>query len=168
MGISLAIGTIAGVPVTMFSRMLIAKLGHKRIVVLALALYAVRMFGYAELLTAEPFLALEALKPFCTTLLLIAVMTFVKDNAGLTTISTVEAIFGSAYFGVGRGLGGLFGGLAIEAVGNVNTFRIFGLVSSVSAIVYSVIMLIQRIRNTKKYGVEEVERRRDLHRGASV
>ena len=72
---------------------------------------------------AEPFLILEVAKPFCTTLLLISVMTFVKDNAPLTTMATMEAIFGSSYFGVGRGLGGLFGGLSIEAFGDVTSFR---------------------------------------------
>ena len=50
-------------------------------------------------------------------------MTFVKDNAPLTTMATMEAIFGSSYFGVGRGLGGLFGGLSIEAFGDVTSFR---------------------------------------------
>ena len=50
-------------------------------------------------------------------------MTFVKDNIPLTTMATVEAIFGSSYFGVGRGLGGLFGGFTIEALGNIASFR---------------------------------------------
>jgi MFS family permease len=156
MGISLAIGTLAGVPLTMFSKLIIKTLGHKKIVVLAMLLYAIRMFGYAELTTAEPFLALEALKPFCTTLLLIAVMTFVKDNAPMTTMSTVEAIFGSAYFGVGRGLGGLFGGFSIEALGNVTTFRIFGGASVVTAMSYSAVMAIQMLRKTKTFKLNPV------------
>ena len=153
MGISLAIGTLAGIPVTMFSKLIIQKLGYKRIVVMALLLYAMRLFGFAELKTAEPFLALEITKPLCTTLLLITCFSFVKDNAALTTMATVEAIFGSAYFGVGRGLGGLFGGFSIEALGNVTSFRIFGLVAVSSALLYSVIMLIQKFRFTRKYGV---------------
>ena len=151
MGISLAVGTIAGVPLTMFSTLIIQGLGHRKIVILAIVLYAIRMFGYSELTKVEVFLAFEVAKPFCTTLLLISVMTFVKDNAPLTTIATMEAIFGSTYFGVGRGLGGLFGGFSIEAFGNVQSFRIFGVVALVSAVLYSVVILLNRATKSKKY-----------------
>ena len=151
MGISLAVGTIAGVPLTMFSTLIIQGLGHRKIVILAIVLYAIRMFGYSELTKVEVFLAFEVAKPFCTTLLLISVMTFVKDNAPLTTIATMEAIFGSTYFGVGRGLGGLFGGFSIEAFGNVQSFRIFGVVALVSAALYSFVILFNRVTKSKKY-----------------
>ena len=151
MGISLAVGTIAGVPLTIFSKLIIQGLGHRKIVVLAIILYAIRMFGYSALNQVEIFLAFEVAKPFCTTLLLISVMTFVKDKAPLTTIATMEAIFGSTYFGLGRGLGGLFGGFSIEAFGNVQTFRIFGVVALVSAVIYSLIIIVNRVTKSKKY-----------------
>ena len=59
----------------------------------------------------------EAMKPVCTTLLLIAAMTFVKDVSPITTAATLEGIFGAAYFGIGRGLGGFFGGISVEYIG---------------------------------------------------
>lgn len=156
MGISLAIGTLAGVPLTIFSNLIIQSLGHKNIVTMALLLYALRMFGFAELTSAEPFLALEVVKPFCQTLLLIAVMTFVKDNSPMTTMASVEAIFGSAYFGVGRGLGGLFGGFSIDALGNVQSFRVFGGVAVVTAGCYYTVISFQRCRKRKKYDINAV------------
>ena len=73
-------------------------------------------------LFSEWFLLLEALKPFCTTLLLIAVFSFIKSNSTLTTAATIESIFGAAYFGVGRGIGGLIGGFAIDDLGVTVTF----------------------------------------------
>jgi len=155
MGMSLAVGTLAGLPMTMFSKLLIQTLGHRKIVTIALLLYAMRMFGFAELTRAEPFLILEVAKPFCTTLLLISVMTFVKDNAPLTTMATMEAIFGSSYFGVGRGLGGLFGGLSIEAFGDVTSFRIFGGLAVLIAVMYSVTMTLERCRKSRKYHVNK-------------
>ena len=151
MGVSLAIGTLAGLPLTMFSKLIIKGLGHRKVVVLALLLYALRLFGYAELKQVEAFLALEMFKPFCTTLLFIAVMTFVKDNIPLTTVATVEAIFGSCYFGVGRGLGGLLGGFTIEAFGNVTSFRIFGGVSVAALGIYSSVVTVERFRKRRKY-----------------
>ena len=83
----------------------------------------IKLTNFFIIARAEPFLILEVAKPFCTTLLLISVLTFVKAHAPLTTMATMEAIFGSSYFGVGRGLGGLFGGLSIEAFGDVTSFR---------------------------------------------
>ena len=80
-------------------------------------------------------------------------MTFVKDNAPLTTMATMEALFGSAYFGVGRGLGGLFGGLSIEAYGDVTSFRIFGGLALLTAALYSIIMTIERCRKSRKYNL---------------
>lgn len=123
---------------------------------MALTLYSIRLFGYAALNKAEAFLAFEVAKPFCTTLLLISVMTYVKDSVPLTTMASVEAIFGSAYFGVGRGLGGLLGGFAIEAVGNVTSFRLFGAVALASAGIYSLVMLVERLRKSRKYVIHTV------------
>ena len=71
----------------------------------------------------ELSLLLEVLKPFCTTLFMIAVFAFVKEVSPMTTTSTVEAVFGALYFGAGRGLGGLLGGLALEFLGSDQTFR---------------------------------------------
>ena len=68
-------------------------------------------------------LALEVLKPFCTTLFMVAVFAFVKEVSPMTTTSTVEAVFGALYFGAGRGLGGLLGGVALEFLGSDQTFR---------------------------------------------
>lgn len=157
MGISLAIGTLAGVPLTLFSKLLIKTLGHRKIVLLALILYAIRLFGYAGLTKASAFLAFEVAKPFCTTLLLISVMTFVKDSTPLTTMATVEAVFGSTYFGVGRGLGGLVGGFAIEALGNVTSFRLFGAVALASAGIYFIVICIQKLRHSRKYVLQTLD-----------
>jgi len=156
MGLSLAIGTLAGVPLTMFSTLIIKSLGHHKIVIFALILYSIRLFGYAELTNAETFLVFEVFKPFCTTLLLIAVMTYVKDNIPLTTMATVEAIFGSSYFGVGRGLGGLFGGFAIEALGNITSFRLFGAASLASAGIYTLVIGLQKLYKSRKYVIHSV------------
>ena len=151
MGISLAIGTLAGLPLTIFSTLIIKSLGHRKIVLLALILYAIRLFGYAQLTQVEVFLVLEVAKPFCTTLLLISVMTFVKDNTPLTTMASMEAIFGSCYFGLGRGLGGLLGGFAIESLGRVMTFRLFGSFSLLISALYAFVIAIQKCRKSRKY-----------------
>lgn len=42
MGLSMAVGTLAGVPITISSRLIVKKLGHKFIIIIALLLYAIR------------------------------------------------------------------------------------------------------------------------------
>ena len=156
MGISLAVGTLAGLPTTIFSRLLIQKLGHGAIVVSALGLYSIRFLGYSLLpqIGVELALVFEFLKPLCTTLLLISAMTFVKDVSPVTTAASMEGLFGSMYFGVGRGLGGLVGAYAWESYGGAATFRLFSIGSMASALMYSGFALAQRRKSSNKFLLE--------------
>ena len=151
MGISLAVGTLAGVPLTIFSRLLIRKLGHHVIVVTALSLYSLRMLGYSLIHLPELSLLFELVKPACTTLLLISAMNFVKDVSPMTTTASMEGIFGSLYFGVGRGLGGLVGAYIWEAFGARATFRIFSCIAIGSAVVYLTVVLVRKRLMSHKF-----------------
>lgn len=151
MGLSLAVGTLAGVPVTIFSRLIIAKLGHHFVILTTLLIYSCRMLGYSFIQEPEMVFLLEFLKPLCTTLLLISAMTFVKDVSTLTTVATMEGIFGSLYFGIGRGLGGLIGAYSWEMVGSRLTFQLLSTVALGSAVFYSIIMLVHRKFTSSKY-----------------
>ena len=75
-------------------RLVIKNLGHHFVILLALGLYSVRLTGYSFLEIPEPVLLFEALKPFCTTLLLISAMTFIKDVTPMSTAATMEGVFG--------------------------------------------------------------------------
>ena len=96
----------------------------------------------------------EGLKPFCTTLLLISAMTFVKDVSPLTTAATLEGIFGAAYFGVGRGLGGFVGGFSTELIGFVNTFQVLGLISLGTGLMYIFSTLLDGKIKSRRYTLE--------------
>jgi hypothetical protein len=73
---------------------MIQNLGHHLIILLALGLYSIRLTGYSFLTAPEPVLIFEAMKPFCTTLLLISAMTFIKDVSPMSTAATMEGVFG--------------------------------------------------------------------------
>ena len=47
MGMSLALGTVAGVPLTILSSRILGIFGHEMVAFVALALYSVRMLGYS-------------------------------------------------------------------------------------------------------------------------
>ena len=78
----------------------------------------------------------EVLKPFGNSLLMIAAMTYAKNNADIETMASLEGVMGGLYFGIGKALGSLVGGLAIEDIGVRNTFRCFSVTSLVTASVY--------------------------------
>jgi len=157
MGLSLAVGTIAGVPLTIGSAFIIGRLGNNNVIVLALALYCLRLLGYSFINSPMESLFFEVLKPFGNSLLMIAAMTYAKNNADISTMASLEGVMGALYFGVGKALGSLVGGLAIEEIGVRNTFRCFSLGSFVAASVYLCFTLLygRRMRIAKEGEEEE-------------
>ncbi len=71
---------------------------------------------------------------------MIAAFTFVKDSSPLTAVATVEGVFGAAYFGVGRGIGGLAGGFIMGR--KSEAFGIFAAVAAAAAVVYAVSLAV--------------------------
>merc|ERR1712039_168151 len=95
-------------------------------------------------------------KPFGNSLLMIAAMTYAKNNADISTMASLEGVMGALYFGVGKALGSLVGGLAIEELGVRNTFRCFSMGSFVAASIYLCFTLLyERRMRIAKEGVEE-------------
>lgn len=48
MGISVTVGTVAGIPILVASKSIIRKLGHANTIVLSLAFYVIRMIGKVQ------------------------------------------------------------------------------------------------------------------------
>ena len=78
-------------------------------------------------------------------------MTLIKDVSQLTTAATLEGIFGAAYFGVGRGLGGFIGGFCTDYIGFTLTFQVFSLVSLGTFLMYSFVTLANAKMRCRKY-----------------
>ena len=142
MGLSTAVATLTGLPITIYSHFFIKKLKHERIVILSLSCFGLRMLGYSFIHHPALFLILEALKPISVTLLIISTFDYIKTSAPLTTYATVNALFGAAYFGIGRGAGGFASGYATAALGFRTTFQVFSSVSFGVAIIYAIVMFI--------------------------
>ena len=146
MGWTLAVGTILGVPLTIFSKLIMRKFGHTMILWFALMFYTIRLLGYSYIQKPEYSILFEAMKPFCTTIVFVSAFTMAKDNSPLETVASVNSIFGALYFGVGRGLGGLLSGFSIEAFGAVMTFRYFAAASFLSGNIYMTTVMYYRFR----------------------
>lgn len=103
-----------------------------------------RLFGYSQMTNPSLALLWEFFKPVCHSLLMISAFTFVKETASVTTAATVEGIFGALYFGIGRGMGGLAGGLCIQHFGDSSTFLFFAIGALGSSLIYSTLALINK------------------------
>lgn len=66
-------------------------------------------------------------------------------------VVVLSAIFGAAYFGVGRGLGGLIGGFLMENYGTLPTFKTFAVIAGISAFLYLLVTFWIKIRNRVSY-----------------
>ena len=64
---------------------------------------------------------------------------------------------GALYFGIGKSLGSLVGGLAIEEIGVRNTFRCFSVIALVAASVYLLFTLIRDKRVGRLKDIEDKE-----------
>lgn len=77
--------------------------------------------------------------------MLITVFCFIQEKSPLSTAATVESIFGSSFYGVGRGLSGLFGGFLIDKLGTIQAFRIIAATAIVVGIVYGIATEVNQI-----------------------
>jgi len=109
-----------------------------------------RLLGYSFIESPLESLFFEILKPFGNSLLLIAAMTYAKNNADIENMASLEGVMGALYFGVGKAMGSLVGGLVIEDIGVRNTFRSFSVVALVTASVYFCFTHVHEKRSKKE------------------
>ncbi len=123
LGWTVAVGMLVSLPFLVFSGPITDLLGHVNVVVLGMLAYAVRMLGYS--LISEPTLVypFEALEGLTMALMMTSAVTYVAKISGPKTVASVMGIMGALFFGVGKGSGSLFGGMAMSYVGARNTFR---------------------------------------------
>ena len=74
-----------------------------------------------------------------TTLVIISTFDFIRLSVPMTAYASVNSIFGAAYFGVGRGLGGMVGGLAVADLGFRLAFQVFAAVAMVVAVIFGIV-----------------------------
>jgi len=133
MGFSLAIGTLAGIPLTMFSGPLLDKYGRDLVIISTFLIYAIRLFGYSISSSIKHILFLELLKPLGNPLSMVTALHFIRSHAGYHNMASLEGLFGSIYFGVGKGGGVLLGGMLAKYFGYRMAFQIMSYICLVLA-----------------------------------
>nr|XP_053644364.1 major facilitator superfamily domain-containing protein 6-A-like [Cherax quadricarinatus]XP_053644365.1 major facilitator superfamily domain-containing protein 6-A-like [Cherax quadricarinatus] len=139
MGITVTVGSLAGVPILIASGAIFNKLGHANTIVLGFAFYVVRMFGYSFITNPWWVMPFEALECFTVSLMGAAAVSYAAALSTPSTIATLQGVYGGIHFGVGRGVGSLMGGFLMGPIGVRNTFRLMGVICAVTCILYFVI-----------------------------
>ncbi|XP_012526802.2 uncharacterized protein LOC105831309 [Monomorium pharaonis] len=136
MGITVAVGGIAGVPLLALSGPIISKIGHANVLFIGFVFYAIRLCGYS--LIYDPWLTLifEALESVTTSLSFTAAVTYAAKLSSTSTDSSIQGLLGGVYYGVGKGSGSLIGGYLMKAFGTRSTYQIFAVVTLMTGIVY--------------------------------
>ncbi|XP_069194850.1 major facilitator superfamily domain-containing protein 6 [Procambarus clarkii] len=136
MGLTVTVGTAAGIPILVASASIISRLGHANTIILGLAFYVVRMIGYSFLTNPWWCMPFEALECFTVSLMETAAVSYADDLSTPSTIATLQGLYGGIHYGCGRALGGLAGGVLIRYLGIRNTFRGAAGVSAFACIIY--------------------------------
>ena len=87
----------------------------------ALLMYGVRYVGYSYTNCAWYAFPFEALEVFTFAHVQVASAVFVRDYAPPGALATLTGITGGAHNGLGKGLGGLVGGVIIDSTKNTKT-----------------------------------------------
>lgn len=94
-----------------------------------------------------PYMCLvyEVMESITSTIMLTSMLAYAAQLSSTTTLTTVQGLFGAAYWGLGRGFGTFVGGFLMKwlrgggpdkTVGTRGTFRIPGVTAAITAIVY--------------------------------
>ena len=104
------------------------QLGVYNSLVWSLLMYGIRYVGYSHTNCAWYAFPFEALEVFTFAHLQVASAKFIRDIAPPGALATLTGITGGAHNGLGKGMGGLLGGVLIEVTKNTKmAFYYFGL-----------------------------------------
>ncbi|XP_069178886.1 major facilitator superfamily domain-containing protein 6 [Procambarus clarkii] len=138
MGLTVTMGAASAIPFLIFMSPIINKFGHIIVIASGFIMYAIRFAGYASIYNPVSALYFEALEGITIGLMLSAGMTYANKLCTTENIVSLQALCGTLYYGVGKGLGSVVGGYMYYHLGARKTFRMMTVASLVSAIIFLV------------------------------
>lgn len=123
MGLTLTVATITEVPFLFLSGRLLRRFGPSRLIAVALALMAVRAFGYAWMPAPWWVLVFHLLNGPTYALFLAAGVAEAARVAPTGLGATAQGAFNAALMGLGMAVGNLLGGIFYDQIGAPAMFR---------------------------------------------
>lgn len=99
--------------------------------------YFARLLGYSFVENPVYVYPFEALEGLTMALMMTSAVTYVAKISTPNTIASIMGIMGALFFGVGKGVGALFGGTLMTYFGAEWTFRYFAINAAICALTYA-------------------------------
>lgn len=124
MGISLTLSTLAELPVLFFANKLLQRFGAVSLLRIAIFLTAVRMLIFVMFNSVPGILLGQLLNGLNFPLYWAAGVAFADEHAPAGMKSIAQGLFGAVTMGIGSAIGGLLGGLLLDAAGSRGMFLV--------------------------------------------
>jgi MFS transporter, PPP family, 3-phenylpropionic acid transporter len=122
-GLAFAVSAASELPVVAFGGWLLRRLGPRRLVALAIVVYALRFVAFSALSVPAWVVPIQALHGLSYGAFLMASVTLAHRLAGREHAATAQALLAATSFGLGSITGSLVGGALLDHVGTVGLFR---------------------------------------------
>ncbi|KAG7170822.1 Major facilitator superfamily domain-containing protein 6-A-like 2 [Homarus americanus] len=157
MGLTVTMGAASAIPFLIFMSPIVNKFGHIGVIASGFLMYAIRFAGYASIYDPVSALYFEALEGVTIGLMLSAGMTYASELCTTKNIVSLQALCGTLYYGVGKGMGSVVGGYMYYHLGARKTFRMMTVASLLSAIIFIIfhIYIQHRNRRRERYRAEK-------------
>ena len=164
MGLTVTVSCLSGIVPLLFSDKIFRKIGHPNVQIIGFLVYVIRLIGYSYLTMPYMCLVYEVMESITSALMLTSMFAYAAQLSSTTTLTTVQGVFGAAYFGLGRGFGTFVGGFLMKwlggdsidkTVGTRGTFRVMAVVAAITAIGYFFFNIFYIQRRTKLKSEDE-------------
>ncbi|KAK4303883.1 hypothetical protein Pmani_024134 [Petrolisthes manimaculis] len=100
MGLTVAVGGLAGVPILVAAESIITRLGHANTIVISTAFYVLRFVGYSFITSPWWCMPLETLECMTVALLMTTAVSYAAELATPATLATLQGVNGGVHYGV--------------------------------------------------------------------
>jgi PPP family 3-phenylpropionic acid transporter len=126
MGLSLALSSLAELPVMFFGDRLLKRFKTQGLLTLGMGVIGLRALLYAAFNAPAAILVLQIVHGFTFPAVWIAGVSYADENAPSGLKATAQGLFGAMMMGFGAGVGGFLGGLLIGNFGGRVMYLVFG------------------------------------------
>ncbi|XP_057292972.1 major facilitator superfamily domain-containing protein 6-like [Hydractinia symbiolongicarpus] len=160
--IAAAINCVSEVFVYFCSSLFIQRIGHIKVLYIALVCYSMRLFYYGLLTNPWYVLAAEPLSGITTAAAWASMTSYIGLHATPESVTTLQGILHGIHWGLGHGCGELLGGFMVSWIGGAMTFNVFGALTLLQLLIFMSVNYCSQKRLTKNINAKLSEQNTPL------